>query len=198
MTHYSNKNLRNRSFRKKNLVLTDFHGSDLRGCDFSGALLRGADFSNVKTGLSLRQSFLFGGLTTSGFILMGDLVSRLIFGILGQSFLSLDAPHVPTLYLMLSLTGLTIGSSALFHRSKLGRILLILTGVLCGAIAGFAAGYFYPSLLYHLLMLTNQEVPNMINAMKDMLEFLAKQQQRLSGQTAIAGAILMLLWSRFH
>jgi uncharacterized protein YjbI with pentapeptide repeats len=198
MTHYSNKNLRNRSFRKKNLVLTDFHGSDLRGCDFSDALLRGADFSNVKTGVSLRQSLLLGGLATSVFILMADLISRLVFGTLGQSFLKLDTPHVPMLYLMLNLIGLTIGGSALFHRSRLGRVLLILAGILSGAIAGFAAGYFYPSLLYHLLMLTDQEVPSIINAMKDMLECLAKQQRGLSGQTAIAGAILMLLFGRFH
>jgi hypothetical protein len=102
------------------------------------------------------------------------------------------------LYLMLNLIGLTIGGSALFHRSKWGQILLVLAGILSGAIAGFAIGYFYPSFFYHLLMLTDQEVPSIINAMKDMLEFLAKQQQRFSGQTAIAGAILMLLLSRFH
>ncbi|MCD8487846.1 MAG: pentapeptide repeat-containing protein [Desertifilum sp.] len=49
---FSNRDLRDRSFRGLDLSGADFSGSDLRGCDFSAAILVGTNFSRVQTGQS--------------------------------------------------------------------------------------------------------------------------------------------------
>lgn len=199
MIHYTGQNLRDRSFRKRNLALTDFSGADIRGCDFSGAQLSGADFSNVKAGLSGRQKLILGFITLSVAAIVGDTISRLVFGTLGQSPVDLSNPHVPVLYVMLNLTGVNAAISALFHRSKLGRITLVLTGILSGAIVGFAIGYFYPNLILHLLnVVHNHQLPSSLKSLENALSFLANQQRMVSAQGAIVIGVVMLLLGRFQ
>ena len=52
---FSNKDLRNRSFKGRDLASADFRKADIRGCDFRNANLEGADFSGVTAGQSGKQ-----------------------------------------------------------------------------------------------------------------------------------------------
>ena len=199
MQHYTGLNLQNRSFKRRNLALTDFSGADIRGCDFSRAQLSGADFSNVRAGLSSRQKIVFGFIVTSVVLIVSDTISRLVFGTVGEPPLNLNTPHVLVLYVLLNLTAIAAAISAFFHSVRLGTVMLVLAGILSGAIVGFAAGYFYPILALHWLEVAhNQHIPSSLVPLSEALGFLKTHQTRVAGYGAIAGGALSILLSRFH
>ena len=84
MTSFRNQNLQARSFRQQVLNGADFSGADIRGCNFNQAQLAGANFERVKAGLSPQKFARLSSLTIAIALLVGDALSRLIFGALGQ------------------------------------------------------------------------------------------------------------------
>lgn len=54
---YSNRDLRNYSFRGEDLTGVVFDGSDIRGCNFEETILVGASFENVRSGTTRWQVF---------------------------------------------------------------------------------------------------------------------------------------------
>jgi uncharacterized protein YjbI with pentapeptide repeats len=193
------KNFRDRSYRKKNLAGHNFRGADIRGCDFSGAYLVGADFSAAKAGLSPRQIALLGLLTAGIVLFVGDAMSRFVFNTIGQPPFDRNAPHVGVLYLILNLTTISSAISAMFRTSKLDRVLIVVTAILCGALIGFAVGFFYPSGLQYLLTPWLQQNPmSMLSQLNDLLGSAVARKSNIGAQGAIVGAILTLFFSRYR
>ncbi len=164
-------NFQNRSFRGQDLSDADFCNADLRGCDFSRAQLAGASFLGAKTGLSLRQRLLLGLWIAIALIMMGDPVSRMVANTISQPPIDSKAPHVLILLVVLSATGISAAFSAHWRFKPLGKKALVITATLCGALLGFASIFFYTSLV---------------------------DKVKWSQQSAIAGAILLFLLSRFR
>jgi len=68
---YSQKNLRNTSFKDEDLSYARFSESDLRGADFTGANLRGAIFTHVRTGITPLNTVLLFVLALAISLLSG-------------------------------------------------------------------------------------------------------------------------------
>jgi uncharacterized protein YjbI with pentapeptide repeats len=158
-------NFQNRSFRGQDLTNANFCNADLRGCNFSNARLVGANFLGAKMGLSLRQKVVLGIWIEIALIIMSDPVSRMVANTISQPPVDSKAPYILILLVVLSATGM---STALIQFRK---VLLIITAMLCGALLGFAAIFFYSGL---------------------------PDKAILSPQGAIAGAILFFLLSYFR
>lgn len=193
------KNFRDRSFRKKNLAGRNFRGADIRGCNFSGAYLVGADFSSAKAGLSPRQIALLALLTAGIALFVGDAMCRFVFNTVGQSPLDPSAPHVAVLYVFLNLATISSGISAICRTSKLDRVLIVMTGILCGALVGFAVGFFYPGWLQYLTesWLQQNSMP-LLSQLRDFLASIAAKKSSIGAQSAIVGGVLLLLLSRYR
>ena len=198
MTHFINRDLRNRSFRKKNFALTNFRGADIRGCDFTGAILSGSDFSNVKAGLSLRQKIYFGGLTIAISIFVGDVMLRLVFNTIGQPPLDFNTPHVPLLYGIVSLAGISSAIAPLSLKTRLGRVSTIVTSVLVAAILAFGIGFFYPGLLSYRMFPPNQFIPESLEWIHQVLSFLEERNTTIASCSAVFGIGIMLLLSKLR
>ena len=198
MTHFINRDLRNRSFRNKNFALTNFRGADIRGCDFTGAILSGSDFSNVKAGLSLRQKIWLGLWTIAVSLFAGDVMSRLLFNTIGQSPLEFRTVHVPLLYAVVSLAGISSAIAAINQKTQVGKTSTIATGVLAGAILGFGVGFFYPGLLLYQMFPENTFVPESLESLQQNLSLLKDQNTTIAALTAVLGIGIMLLLSRFR
>lgn len=198
MTHFINRDLRNRSFRKKNLALTNFRGADIRGCDFTGAILSGSDFSNVKAGLSLRQGIYLGLLIVAILLFAGDVMSRLFFNTIGQPPLDFKTVHVPLFYGFVNLAGITSAIATVNLKTKLGRVFTITTGVLVGAILAFGVAFFYPGLFSHYIFSPNRSIPSNQAWLHQMLSVLNEHKTSIAIYTAPLGAAIMLLFSKIQ
>ncbi len=138
MTSFKNQKLQNRSFQQKILNGADFSGADIRGCNFNNAQLAGANFERVKAGLSAQKLVLLSGMTIAIALLVGNALSRLIFGALGQIPNSSAWSFVLILYGTLSLAGVSAGISSLKSIPlKASRLASTSSAVLSGALLGF-------------------------------------------------------------
>ena len=136
MTSFKNQPLQARSFQQQILNGADFSGADIRGCNFNNAQLVGANFERVKAGLSPQKLMILSGIAIA--LLVGDAVSRLIFGALGQIPNSSAWSFVLVLYGVLGLAGASAGISSLKSISlKTSRLAGTLSAVLSGALLGF-------------------------------------------------------------
>jgi uncharacterized protein YjbI with pentapeptide repeats len=98
---FSNKDLRNRSFKGRDLAGADFRKADIRGCDFRNANLEGADFSGVTAGQSGKQIFIvvafasaFAGALADAFAFAGAFAFAFAFagaGAVAGTFAFADA-----------------------------------------------------------------------------------------------------------
>ena len=138
MTSFKNQPLQARSFQQQILNGADFSGADIRGCNFNNAQLVGANFERVKAGLSPQKLMILSGSAIAIALLVGDAVSRLIFGALGQIPNSSAWSFVLVLYGVLGLAGASAGISSLKSISlKTSRLAGTLSAVLSGALLGF-------------------------------------------------------------
>jgi uncharacterized protein YjbI with pentapeptide repeats len=198
MTHFINRDLRNRSFKRKNFALTNFRGADIRGCNFAGAVLSSSDFSDVKAGLSLRQKCCLGIWTIAVSLFAGDVMSRLIFNTIGQPPLDFRTPHVPVLYAIVSLAGISSAIAAIYLKTRIGRISTIVTSVLMGVTLAFGIGFFYPGLLLYLVFPSGRSIPESLDWLHQILSFSQERDVAISAVTAVLGIAIMLLLSRFQ
>ena len=135
---YANQDLRNRSFQGQPLSGADFSGADLRGCDFSGAELIGTNFERVKTGQTARQQMIWIGIAIASFLLTGHAVSRLVFGVLGQTPSDRAWGYVFALYISLCVAGVSSGLRIILSfRSKVNRAAFVLSASIAAAVNGF-------------------------------------------------------------
>ena len=142
---YANQDLRNRSFQGQPLSGADFSGADLRGCDFSGAELIGTNFERVKTGQTARQQMIWIGIAIASFLLTGHAVSRLVFGVLGQTPSDRAWGYVIALYSSLCVAGVSSGLRIILPlRSIVNRAAFVLLALIAAAISGF---YYAGSLM---------------------------------------------------
>ncbi|MGV0028518.1 pentapeptide repeat-containing protein [Phormidesmis priestleyi] len=169
---FANRNLQNRSFKSQNLMGADFYNSDIRGCDFRNAQLMGANFVGVKAGLSPIKLVLGGAIAACIILLVGNAVTRLAFGSLGQIPGSRAWSYVVLLHGFLSVAGVASALSAIGQKSLKVDRFTKLTGILSATLTGGLMGFFYGGSSTN----NNAEVATI---------------------GAIAGAILMLLISVF-
>jgi len=113
MASFNNQNLQSRSFQGQLLNGADFSGSDIRGCNFRNAQLVEANFERVKAGLSPQKFMRLSGVMSAIALLVGDALSRLIFGALGQIPGSSAWSFVLVLYGVLSAVAVSSGISSL-------------------------------------------------------------------------------------
>jgi hypothetical protein len=136
--NFSNRDLRNRSFRGQPLNGVDFSGSDLRGCDFSQAQLVGANFAGVKIGPTTRQttiSILIAGIVG---LVTANGVAQLVFAALGQTPAQSHWGAVVMLYSFLGLAGAGAASFiGLRGNSPIARTGLYVCGICAGALTAF-------------------------------------------------------------
>ncbi len=199
MSHFSRHNLRNRSFKNQDLTSANFEQADIRGCNFSGAILSGANFAYARAGVSLRQRVFLAALIAivAGFV--GDLMSRLVFSTVGQPPLDSAAPHLQFLYVMLSLSGLSPAWIAIANRNRSGKVVAIAMGVLCGAVVGFGAGFFYPDRIQHgLEVLYQQNLPKLLIRIRQVMSDLATAKVTVALQSTVVAGLVMGLLSCFH
>ncbi len=138
MISFKNQHLQARSFRQQILNGADFSGADIRGCNFNQAQLVGANFERVKAGLSPHKLMRLSGIMIAIALLVGDALSRLIFGALGQIPNSSAWLFVLVLYGVLGLAGASAGISSLKSISlKTSRLAGVFSAVLSGAWLGF-------------------------------------------------------------
>ena len=136
--NFSNQVLCNRSFKGQVLNGADFEGADVRGCNFRNAQLEGANFLGAKIGLSGRQFAVLSGVAIAIYVIVGDVVTRLILGTQGQVPGSRSWPFVLLLYAVLSAAGIA-GAIARTQplTSKVGRLAGTISAILSGALLGF-------------------------------------------------------------
>lgn len=131
---FSNRILRNRSFRGQNLQQANFSGSDLRGCNFDLAQLQGANFDHSRVGYG-PESILIGLFIIADFGgLAFHAISQMLFGVLG---LTAAAPTYPYLIALLGFLASAGGSCAICQRRRRLRPIAALT---TGALLGFFYG----------------------------------------------------------
>jgi Pentapeptide repeats (8 copies) len=199
MSHFSRRNLKNRSFKNRDLTAANFEGADIRGCNFSGAILSGADFTNARAGLTLRQRVFLAALIAIVAGVVGDLMSRLVFSTVGQPPLDPAAPHLQFLYVMLSLTGFSPAWIAIANRRRFGKVAAIAAGVLSGAVVGFVAGFFCPDRIQHqLALLYQQKLPQSLISLNQVLSDLIATKVTVAVQSTVGGALVMGLLSHFY
>lgn len=131
---WSNRNLRNRSFRGQNLQQANFSGSDLRGCSFDLAQLQGANFDRVRVGYG-PESILIGLLVVIDFVgLAFYAMSQMLFGVLG---LTSEVPTYPYLLALIGFLASAGMSSAVCPlRQRVKPIAALTTGALLGFFYG--------------------------------------------------------------
>ncbi|KAI9134128.1 pentapeptide repeat-containing protein [Acaryochloris sp. CCMEE 5410] len=131
---WSNRNLRNRSFRGQNLQQANFSGSDLRGCSFDLAQLQGANFDRARVGYG-PESILIGLLVVIDFVgLAFYAMSQMLFGALGLTSEISTYPYLLALLGFLASAGI---SSAIFpSRKRVKPIAALTTGALLGFFYG--------------------------------------------------------------
>ncbi len=199
MSHFSRRNLQNRSFKNRNLVAANFQGADIRGCNFSGAILSGADFTNARAGLTWQQRLGLGVLIAIVGGLVGDAVSRLVFTTVGEPPLNPAAPQLQFLYILLSLTGISPILLSISKRPQLNKVVIIVTGILAGAVVGFVGGFYYPDRLQHQLELFYQmRLPESVVPLNQLLLDLVKRKVTVALQTTVVGGLVASLCSRFY
>jgi hypothetical protein len=75
----------------------------------------------------------------------------------------------------------------------------VLTGILCGALAGFAIAFFYPTFLSHYVDRRAIYFSDATLAqLGQIAQFLTQHKIAIAQQGAISGAVLLLLLSRFR
>lgn len=137
--NWSNRDLRNRSFRGLDLKGADFSGSDIRGCNFSSALLTGANFEQVRTGITLRRVLILMTVAAIAAVVMASTVIRTVFSALGEA-----VGGQSWLYIMAMLVGL--GLSGAGPGLRIGVVVpsplvaFVLSGTATGALLGFVNG----------------------------------------------------------
>ncbi|MBW4551942.1 MAG: pentapeptide repeat-containing protein [Aphanocapsa sp. GSE-SYN-MK-11-07L] len=198
MSHFSRRNLRNRSFKNRDLSSANFQGADIRGCNFSGAILSGADFSNARAGLTWQQRLFLGMLIALAGGWVGDAVARLVFTTVGEPPLNPAAPHLQFLYILLSLVGFSPVLMTLVKRSQFRKVIAIVTGILAGAVVGFVCGFYYPDRLQHGLELFYQmRVPDSAAPINQILLDLVDRKVTVALQSTLIGALTVSLCSRY-
>lgn len=199
MHNFARQNLQNRSFRGRNLEGADFRNADIRGCNFTKAKLVGANFSGAQAGLSQRQKLVLALWISIVVISVTDPISRLVVNAITQSPLDPKAAYILVLLAFLSIAGITSAISARWRNAQLGEITLMVTGVLCGALIGFAIAFFYPTMLRDYVprkaLYSSDPGLEQLAAIAKVLE---AHRVTLAQQSAIAGGILLLLLSRFR
>ncbi len=134
MQKFSNRNLRNHSFRGQNLQRANFSGSDLRGCNFDLAQLQGATFDHARVGYG-PESIIIGLLAIATF---GGLafyaISRMVFGGLG---LAAESPTYPYL---ITLLGFLVSAGGCCAFSLCRRWLRLIAALTTGALLGLFYG----------------------------------------------------------
>ena len=136
--NFSNQILRNRSFQGQVLNGADFSGADVRGCNFRNSQLVGANFIGAKIGLSRRQIAVLSAGAIAIFLVVGDVLTRLILGNQGEVPESRSWPFVLLLYGVLSVAGFASAiASKQPKTSKAGRLARIISAILSGALLGF-------------------------------------------------------------
>jgi hypothetical protein len=133
---FANQNLCDRNFTRQNLNGSNFSGADLRGCRFDHSQLVEADFRGAKVGLSLGQIGRLSALGLGLIGIMGDCLTRLIFGALGQT----PATSAWSLVLLLMAVLMTAGGASAASVMGLGGQG---SGRLSGLLAGALVGFFY-------------------------------------------------------
>jgi Pentapeptide repeats (8 copies) len=133
---FSNQNLRDRTFANQLLTAANFSGADLRGGNFRHSQLVGANFTGAKVGLSPWQMVRLIGLMGGIAGVIGDALTRLMFGALGQTPETPAWLFVLLLSAVLMLAGLAVAVSAV-SKTRLGRWSSHLGGILAGALVGF-------------------------------------------------------------
>lgn len=134
--NFTNKDLRNRSFKGLNLKGADFSKSDLRGCDFSGALLVGANFEGVRTGITFRQIISLAIVVAIATFLTAFAVIRTVFSALGEPFGGSNWAYIVALLVSLTISGTGTGI-AIAIASPFNRIAFTLSATASGALLGF-------------------------------------------------------------
>ncbi|MDX2231950.1 MAG: pentapeptide repeat-containing protein [Leptolyngbyaceae cyanobacterium bins.349] len=142
MRSLAGKDLRNCSFRKQLLNGADFSGADLRGCNFAGAQLVGANFEQAKMGPTLRQRLIWSGTAIATFLLVGQAISNLVAGSLGQTPTDKAWNFVLVLVLALAIAG---GGAAL--RSRLPAMFQPVAVWLSAIAVGAVVGFYYAGVL---------------------------------------------------
>jgi uncharacterized membrane protein YqgA involved in biofilm formation len=199
MSHFSRRNLRNRSFKNRDLSSANFQGADIRGCNFSGAILSDADFSSARAGLTWQQRLYLGMLIAIVGGGVGDAVSRLVFTTVGEPPLNPAAPHLQFLYILLSLVGFSPVLMAVSKRAQFRKVIAIVTGILSGAVVGFVCGFYYPDRLQHGLELFYQtRVPESAIPINQILLDLVDRKVMVALQSTLIGALTASLCSRFY
>lgn len=136
--NFSNRDLRNRSFRGKNLNRANFSGSDIRGCDFSYSQLVEANFERAKAGQTIRQVLPVILLSVIFALVSANGVSRLAFAALGQTPEQSAWSSVVILHLFAGVAGIGAASRVLLGLdSKIGKVGMYLSGLCSGALTGF-------------------------------------------------------------
>lgn len=131
---WSNRNLRNRSFRGQNLHQANFSGSDLRGCSFDLAQLKGANFDRARVGYG-PESILIGLLVVIDFVgLAFYAMSQMLFGGLGVTAEVSTYPYLMALLGFLASAG--ISSAICPRRRRVKPIAALTTGALLGFFYG--------------------------------------------------------------
>ncbi len=136
---FTQRNLRHRSFAGQCLNGADFSSADLRGCNFKQSQLVGANFAGAKIGLSPQQMLRLSGLAIGLWVIMGDAITRLIFGTLGQTSESSAWPFILLLFAVLMTAGAAVALNT-FAKAPVGRWAGQLIGILAGALMGFFYG----------------------------------------------------------
>jgi Pentapeptide repeats (8 copies) len=137
--NFAGQDLRNRSFTRKDLRKADFSGANLRGCNFCKACLIGANFNHAQMGRSGFQHALRIGITFCVAVTMTDVVSRLVFGVLGKTWEDSSWPFVILLQGVLAGIGLT-SAIAIRMRYRIRKVAQWSAGLLNGALVGFFYG----------------------------------------------------------
>jgi uncharacterized protein YjbI with pentapeptide repeats len=136
--NFSNLVVRNRSFQGQMLNGADFSGADIRGCNFRNAQLVGANFQGAKIGISGKKLAILSGIAIAVFLLVGDVLTRLILGTQGQIPESRSWSFVLLLYGVLSVAGIASATSSIQpETSKVSRFATKISAILSGALLGF-------------------------------------------------------------
>lgn len=135
---FSNRNLRNRSFRGQDLKQANFSGSDLRGCQFDLAQLQGANFDRSRIGYA-PESILMGLVMVAGWgAIAFHAISQMLFGVLE---ITAEAPTYPYLIvLMLFLVSAGLSCAAIRVRGRASLSLKLIAGLTTSAVLGFFYG----------------------------------------------------------
>lgn len=140
MDDFSNRNLRDRSFRGRNLQKANFSGCDLRGCDFSNAQLQGANFQNIKAGRSPTKLVTLIIVVAIALYISFPAYSEMIFGAVGLTPADPAWRYTYPLHISLGVAAWATVAIAISPRYPVQNAI---ASILSAAGSGALLGFFY-------------------------------------------------------